>query len=371
MSGVDPGAVMTLGLFEKRIAGDDCLMELARQRFLEAGLGAEMHADTPEQLEWMMNFRPWEGAPVMEHLPREFNLLEGQSQKQIVEFARRFAGRVAGFVLHDHAAAAARPDDYIAAARKLDGQLKGIGRCPMLFVEYAVGLEPADFARFFAAIPDLDQISACIDIGHVGVSAARLAYARSHGGEDIHTLKWQPARLPQVITDVEAAVAAGAAAVFDLVEAISLVKKPVHFHLHDGHPLSTVSPFGVSDHLSFLAEIPLGFEHRGRRTAAPMFGPAGLARLVGRAVELISPPNLSFTLEIHPTGERLPLGAAAPLFGHWSDKTNAEQMNHWLALLSRNHLLLREAIRAAPALEARHTVAGPDSQPHLICHDSL
>ncbi|MCX6905482.1 MAG: hypothetical protein NTW03_18795, partial [Verrucomicrobia bacterium] len=347
------------------------LMELARQRFLEAGLGAEMRADTPEQLEWMMNFRPWEEAPVMAHLPREFNLLEDQNRKQILEFARRFAGRVAGLVLHDHAATAARPDDYIAAARKMDGQLKGIGRCPMLFVEYAVGLDPADFARFFSAIPDLDRISACIDIGHAGMSAARLAYARSHVGEDIHTLKWQPARLPEVITEVEATVAAGVAAVFDLVEAISLVRKPVHFHLHDGHPLSTVSLFGVADHLSFLAEIPLGFEHRGRRTVAPMFGPAGLAKLVARAVELISPRHLSFTLEIHPTGERLPLGDAASLFGHWTDKTNAERMNHWLALLSRNHLLLQQAIRAALALETRQTVAGLGSQPHLICHDSL
>ena len=42
---------MTLGLFEKRIEGDDALMELARLRFQQAKMGAEMHAATPEQLE--------------------------------------------------------------------------------------------------------------------------------------------------------------------------------------------------------------------------------------------------------------------------------------------------------------------------------
>ena len=34
---------LTLGLFEKRIDGDDCLLDLARLRFQQAGLGAEMH----------------------------------------------------------------------------------------------------------------------------------------------------------------------------------------------------------------------------------------------------------------------------------------------------------------------------------------
>jgi len=40
---------MTLGLFEKRIEGDDALLELARLRFKQARMGAEMHAATPQQ----------------------------------------------------------------------------------------------------------------------------------------------------------------------------------------------------------------------------------------------------------------------------------------------------------------------------------
>ena len=89
---------------------------------------------------------------------------------------------------------------------------------------------------------------------------------------------------------------------------------------------------------------------RGRRSTPLMFGPAGLGRLVAKAIEAIG--RVSFTLEIHPTGERLSLGDAAPLFGHWLDKTNAEQMNHWLSVLGRNHALLLEAIKAASSPEA-------------------
>jgi len=366
MSKLDPSKVMTLGLFEKRIEGDNCLLELAHRRFQQAGMGTEFHADTPENLERMLKFRPSENSPVIVHLPRDLHLTEEQSQRRILDFATHFARRVWGMVIHDHAALAARAQDYIAAAWKLDDQLEKIPACPMLFVEYAVGLEPGDFTRFFSAIPDLDRISACIDIGHVGIRMTRANYARNHGGDDICALKSQSNRLPEVMADVEAAVVSGAAAVLDLVETIAALKKPVHFHLHDCHPLSTFSPFGVSDHLSFFTEIPLNFEYRGSRAVAPMFGPDGLSKLVTRAIELMGPRRSSFTLEIHPVSERLPLGEDAPLFGHWTDKTNAEKMNHWLSVLSRNHLLLRQAIQAASTSASGHAVAELDPGPCVI-----
>jgi hypothetical protein len=78
-----------------------------------------------------------------------------------------------------------------------------------------------------------------------------------------------------------------------------------------------------------------------------MFGPEGLAKVASRAVQSMAARGVSFTLEIHPTFERLSLGDAAPLFGHWTDKTNAEQMNHWLGVLIQNHELLQHAIKAA------------------------
>jgi hypothetical protein len=335
---------LTLGLFEKRIEGDNCLLELARLRLQQAGMGAEMHAGTPEQLDGLLRFRPSEEAPAVVHLPRDFHLADARSQGRILEFASRYAGRVHGLVMHDHADMAWRREDALRSAWEMDSRLAKIGRCPMLFVEYAVGLEPNTFAAFFESIRELPRISACIDIGHVGIRQARAAYSEIHPGQDICELKSQDTLLPQVMADVEAAVNAAPATVLDLVEGLGALGKPVHFHLHDAHPLSTFSPFGVSDHLSFLSEIPLRFEYRGRRSVPLMFGPAGLRRIVAKASEAIG--VVSFTLEIHPTFERLSLGDAELLFGHWRDKTNAEQMNHWLSVLARNHALLLECIHA-------------------------
>lgn len=357
MSTIDPSKMKTLGLFEKRVPGDDCLLQLARRRFVEAGMGAEMHAATPEQLAHSLKFRPSETGPLVVHLPREFDLLQEQTCTRILEFAAQFAGRVYGMVIHDQAAMSERKNDYVAAAWKLDDELERINQSPTLFVEYAAGLEPHDFVSFFSSIADLDRVGVCIDIGHVGIRAARRAYARRHRGEDVCALKTQGPQLRQLISDVEEAVAAGPLAVLQLVEALSRLNKRVHFHLHDGHPLSTFSPFGVSDHLDFEREIPLNFEHRGRRALPPMFGPAGLAKVVEQALGLYDPEKLSFTLEIHPTGQRLDLGDASSLFEHWTDKSNAEQMNHWLALLERNHQLLRQAIQRLKILPTSENVS--------------
>ena len=348
-----PNSPLTLGLFEKRIEGDDCLMELARRRFQAAGMGAEMHAGTPEQLDGVLKFRPAPDAPVMVHLPRDFNLADENSRCRIAEIAARFAGRVHGLVLHDHRDLATRPDDFLRAAREIDSRLQPIDGCPLLFVEYAVGLEPGVFAKFFESICGLERISACIDVSHVGIRQAQRAFAQIHPGEDVCALKSQPSKLPHVMADMDAAVNSALPTVLNLIAAIGALGKPLHFHLHDGHPLSTFSPFGVSDHLSFLMEIPLAFEHRGQRSVPLMFGPAGLSQIIFQALKTIVAAHVSFTLEIHPTTDRLPLGEAAALFGHWRDKTNAEKMNHWLAVLQANHRLLREGIQASQSATVR------------------
>jgi hypothetical protein len=333
-----------LGLFEKRIAGDDCLLELARRRFQQSGLGAEMHAGTPDQLEMLLQYQPSETSPVVLHLPRDLNLTEAPSQKRILDFATRFAGRVYGLVAHDHPDMVLRPDIYLRSALEMGVWLEKIDRGPMLFIEYAAGLELGAFTRFFASVRDLPRVSAAIDIGHVGIWQVRQAYAQMHPGQDICALKSQPANLPQLMPDVEAACRSALPAVLRVIETLGSLGKPLHFHLHDAHPLSTLSPLGVSDHLSFLAEIPLRFEYRSRRSVPPLYGPEGLKQIVTRAAQTLGPERVSFTLEIHPTFERLPLGDAAPLFAHWVDKTNAEQMNHWLALLTRNKAVLVEAL---------------------------
>jgi len=102
----------------------------------------------------------------------------------------------------------------------------------------------------------------------------------------------------------------------------------------------------VSDHLSFLAEIPVGFQYHGRWSLPSMYGPAGLMRIAAKALEAIRPERASFTLEIHPIEGRQPLGDATALFTHWQDKTNAERMNHWLGVLQQNHSLLRQGLNA-------------------------
>ena len=334
---------MTLGLFEKQIEGDDALLALARLRFEQAGMGAEMHAGAPEQLEQTLRFRPGRPAPVVVHLAREFSLADAPTRQRVLGFASQFAGRVYGLVLHDHAGLAERPEQFVETAREIQAGLQSIRDAPLLFIEYAAGLELSVFARFHEALRSLSRVSACIDIGHVGIWQTRQSYARRHPGEDVCALKSQPPGLPQLMPDVEAAVRSALPALLKLIERIGAFGKPVHFHLHDGHPLSTFSRWGVSDHLSFMAEIPLGFEYRGRRAAPLMYGPGGLGQIVTNALASIVPGGASFTLEIHPQAERLPLGDAAPLFTHWTDKTNAERMNAWLATLARNHTLLREA----------------------------
>jgi hypothetical protein len=325
---------LTLGLLEKRIEGDDCLMELARLQFNRAGM------------EWAMKFRPSPEAPVVVHLARNFSLLDGQIRERIADFASRFAGRVHGFVIHDLPEMASRPADVHRAAQEMNSRLEEIGSAPTLFIEYAVGLDLGIFTAFFESIQNLSHLSACIDIGHVGIRQARKVYSEMHPGEDICSLKSDPSRLPRIIEDVQKAVSSVLPSTLELVRAIGSFRKPVHFHLHDGHPLSTFSPFGVSDHLDFSTTIPLEFEFRGRRSAPLMYGPDGLAEVAAVALDAIGAKGISMTLEIHPTGGRLPLGGDAGLFAHWRDKTNAERMNHWLHILLRNHELLRNALGA-------------------------
>ena len=346
---------MTLGLFEKRIEGDDALLELARLRFQQARMGAELHAATPQQLEELMRFRPFvKGStedgpaadlPVVVHLPRHFNLLNEKDRERIAGMASAFAGRIYGLVIHDDQDLISRSDDFVRAAGTMESELARIRTCPILFIEYAAGLEPRMFVRFFESIRESAHISACIDVGHVGIKQTRNTFANMRPGEDICALKSQAAKIPEMISEVETAVGSALPTVLDTIEALGKIGKPVHFHLHDGHPLSTFSRYGVSDHLSFLMEMPLGFDFRGRRSVPLMFGRAGLQQIVKKAVQSIGRERASFTLEIHPLPGHLSLEDAAPLFNHWVDKTNAERMNYWLAVLRENHVALLEALK--------------------------
>jgi hypothetical protein len=227
----------------------------------------------------------------------------------------------------------------------MESRIKEVEGGPYLFIEYAVGLEPELFIELLKAILDLKRVSACVDIGHIGLWQARSVYSRKHPGEDVCAITSDDLELPELIEDVQAAVRSALDAVLHVIRALGHLGKPLHFHLHDAHPFSSFSPLGISDHLSFMDEIPIPFAYKGKKSLHPMFGPSGLLRIVTESLQLLGPDRVSFSLEIHPIEGRLPLGDASYLFNHWEDKGNAERMNYWLSVLLRNHQLVSEACK--------------------------
>jgi hypothetical protein len=185
------------------------------------------------------------------------------------------------------------------------------------------------------------RVGVCIDTGHVGVWQARRAFAAQRPDLDYDLSELTPGdpRLPRVVGDVSAAVATALPTVLSLTAELLAIGGPLHFHLHDGHPLNP----GLPDHRGFLTRIPVPFAHGDRRSLDPLFGPAGLAALVTAVREARARGDASLTLEIHPWEGRLPVPEAAEAFAHWPDLTNAERMNAWLAELSRNARLVAAA----------------------------
>jgi len=277
-------------LFQRRVDGDDALLRLARLRFAQAGLAAEVYADTPEQLEWVLGFAPSQPHLPVVHLGRHVNLLDERSRAVVQTFADRFAGRVAGLVVHDKAEMAARTGDLVAGIKELGLRPDG----PTLLLEYAAGLELDWFVEVAERLGDVPQVGACVDVGHVGIARARVSFSDAHPGLDLAALDPADARLPELAADVQAAVASALPAVLGLLRSLGRVGKPLHLHLHDGHPLIP----GLSDHFSFLTRVPVTFDYRGRRSLDPLYGPAGLAALVRTAVEA-GGSGVSLTLEIH------------------------------------------------------------------------
>ncbi|MDR4505431.1 MAG: hypothetical protein MRK01_11675 [Candidatus Scalindua sp.] len=334
-----------MALFKKMFEGDDALLQLASLRFQESGLGAEFYAETLDELGWLFGFIPSPESPVVVHLHRNINILEEDSRRLILDFASAYSGKIYGLVIHDQDEISDCFSDYVETLQTIQYQLSALHESPYLFIEYAVGLEPKLFIDLFTRIHHLKQVSACIDIGHVGIQQAREDFFLNHPGTDVCTLSPSDAFLKEVITDVESSVHTALPAVLKLIQTLGKLEKPLHFHLHDGHPLSTVSEYGVSDHISFLSEIPIPFEYRGRKTLDPMFGSFGLTEIVGETVKALSTELVSFTFEIHPEDKRIPLGNASDLFLHWEDRSNAERMNSWLIIIQQNHDLLQDVWR--------------------------
>jgi hypothetical protein len=333
-------------MFQQRVAGDNALLKLARLRFAQQGLAAELYADRPDDLGRLLGYVPPHPRQPTVHLNRGLNVLHGAGRAVVAEFAARFDGRLSGLVVHDHRDMAEQTGALVAGLRDLDRQLGRLAAPPMVFLEYASGHEPAWFAEVAEQLKDTDWISCCIDVGHVGIRQAEARFAAGHPGTGLRSLSPGDERLPGLVTAVQDAVRAGGSDVLELTQAIGRLGKHLHFHLHDGHPLVS----GLPDHFTFLRRLPIPFRHEGRESLDMLYGPAGLTRIIAAAVDACGLDRVSFTIEIHQVAGRRPVGDAAGLFRHWSDLANAEQMNHWLAVLAENALLAVDSLeRCAPA----------------------
>ena len=325
-------------LFQRRVAGDDALLRLAGLRFAQAGLAAEVYADTPGELDHVLRFVPPHPYLPVVHLNRTTNLLHEQSRALVAEFADRFAGRIAGLVVHDKREMEAQTDRLLTVMRELSARLGERPGGPVVFLEYAAGLEPGWFVEVAERLQDAERVSCCIDVGHIGIRQATARFANRHPGLSLRDLSPGDGRLPDLVEDVQDAVQGAAADLLDVIRSIGRLGKHVHFHLHDGHPLVP----GLADHFSFLVRLPISFSHQGRESLTMMYGPSGLAAIVSAAIGAGRPQDVSFTLEIHQVEGRLPLADAASLFRHWRDTTNAERMNYWLSVLSDNAMLVSQ-----------------------------
>jgi hypothetical protein len=336
----DPGRRVVHALFQQRVAGDDALLRLAGLRFAQEGLAAEAYADTPDQLDRVLKYVPPHPRLPTVHLNRGLNMLRERDRDVVEAFAAHFAGRLSGMVVHDHAGMGEPASNPVAALQDLDRRIARTPGAPLVFLEYAAGLEPSWFVGLAEQLKDADRISCCIDVGHVGIRQASARFGRDHPDTGLRSLSPADERLPGVVSDVQDAVRSSLDDVTEMTRAIGRLGKHVHFHLHDGHPLVG----GLADHFTFLRRLPIPFSHEGRQSLPMMYGPAGLDAIVAAATDACGLDRVSFTLEIHQVEGRLPLGDAESLFRHWQDTANGERMNHWLSVLAENAMLVDEAI---------------------------
>ncbi len=333
-------------LFQQRTSGDDALLRLAQLRFAQMGVAAEVYADTPDQLEHVLRFAPTTPRLPVVHLNRGIDLLHEPGRSVVRDFASRFTGRIIGLNVHDRRAMADLDSGWLAAMSELDAFLGKEAPDVTLFLEYAAYLEPGRFTGMMDGLTDMAHISCCIDVGHLGIRQAGARFARRHPDLVLTELDVADERLPGLVADVQDAVGGALGDVQDVIRAVGKLGKPVHFHLHDGHPLVP----GLSDHFSFLIRLAIPFSHDGRRSLRMLYGPSGLAAIVATAVTACRPQGVSFTLEVHQAEGRLPLGDAAFLFPDGPDTTDAERTNYWLNVLSQNAILISQSVADLPEL---------------------
>ncbi len=113
-----PPAPAVRGLFRRQVAGDDALFELAALRFRQAGMPAELYAETVDELTRVLRFVPEHAVLPTVHLPRSLDLLDPAARDVVGSFVTRFSGRIEGVVVHDHPRMRDRLADVVAAPRR-------------------------------------------------------------------------------------------------------------------------------------------------------------------------------------------------------------------------------------------------------------
>ncbi len=333
------------GIFQKHYKGDDALLQLAAQRLHESGLGFETYAESEADLLSKLRFIPSTTQTCFVHLPRHYKIFSQTDRDRIIEIMSCNHPAFKGSILHDQLDIKDNFEAYISQLKFINSALQQqdiSGR--HLFIEYAAGIDPYLFLRMVEALHPFELISCCIDIGHLGLHLAEKYFSLVHADRPLCHYSPDEPGLSDLIEIMDDSLHKAFRASLTIIEKIISFDKNVHFHLHDAHPLSTVSPYGVSDHLGFLDLLPVPFSFQGRNVLTPMFGPSGIDEILSLIFRCGQIGQSSFTLEIHPQEGRIPLKRHAPLFGHWQDLTNAERMNYWLECMIKNAQLVLQII---------------------------
>jgi hypothetical protein len=332
------------GLFHRHLAGDDALLQLAKRRFEEAGLAAELYPGDVDQAlaEWPL--APQTGTRHFAHLPRHLDVVSDSHRNEIRHFAAALAGRAEGLVVHDQANWLERESDVRSALLKLDAALGAIRSAPAVFVEYAAGLPLDWFLALAEHMRKLSSVNICVDVGHVLMFATHRRFQRFSPGIDFWSLPRDVEQAPVWLSRLDVAMKLGTTDLLSTIQHIVELGGPIHFHLHDAHPLSLLSRYGVRDHLSFLQKVPVAPSVHPDGIVDTMLGPRGLSEIVRRLPGASRVEQITLTLEIHPTAEGAmqSLGPHAELFEHWTDLTHAEVTNAWLSTQAENAELVRQ-----------------------------
>src|SRR6266576_1615444 len=203
-------------LFQQRVDGDDALLKLAGLRFAQMGVAAEVYAATPDHLEYVLQFVPSHARLPIVHLSRGINVLHGRDRAVVREFADRFAGRVAGLVVHDKREMGAKTDRLLAGMHELNARLCQRPDGPLVFLEYAAGLDRGWFIEVAERLRDPERVSSCIDVGHVGLRQVVARFGASHPGLNLKKISLENPRLPDLVADIQDAVATALPHVLDV-----------------------------------------------------------------------------------------------------------------------------------------------------------